>query len=154
VDRRVVDEHVELADLAPQGADLRLVGDVEPDRLKPLDRRHRPGIARAREHVEPAVGELAGHFEPEAAVGAGDERGGHDVEITGANLGLTRNEIDRRVAAGWLQPLHRGVYAVGHRVLTAEGRWMAATLATGGVLSLRPSRPRGRCVRPRAVSST
>jgi very-short-patch-repair endonuclease len=27
------------------------------------------------------------------------------------------------------------VYSVGHRVLTIEGRWMAATLATGGVLS-------------------
>jgi hypothetical protein len=49
--------------------------------------------------------------------------------------GLTRNEIDNRVATGRLHHLHRGVYAGGHRVLTAEGRWLAATLATGGVLS-------------------
>jgi Protein of unknown function (DUF559)/Transcriptional regulator, AbiEi antitoxin len=50
-------------------------------------------------------------------------------------LGLTTNELDRRVANGRLHLVHRGVYAVGHRVLSREGRWMAATLATGGVLS-------------------
>src|SRR3954454_1759252 len=52
-----------------------------------------------------------------------------------ASLGLTRNEIDNRTAAGRLHVVHRGVYAVGHTVLTLNGRWMAATLATGGVLS-------------------
>jgi Protein of unknown function (DUF559)/Transcriptional regulator, AbiEi antitoxin len=50
-------------------------------------------------------------------------------------LGLTSDEIDARIATGRLHRLHRGVYAVGHRVLPIEGRWMAATLATGGVLS-------------------
>jgi very-short-patch-repair endonuclease len=35
------------------------------------------------------------------------------------------------VQAGRLHPVHRGVYAVGHRVLTTEGRWMAAVLAGG-----------------------
>ena len=50
-------------------------------------------------------------------------------------LGLTEREIHRRAQAQRLHRLHRGVYAVGHRVLTREGRWMAATLATGGVLS-------------------
>jgi very-short-patch-repair endonuclease len=39
--------------------------------------------------------------------------------------------IGRRVAAGLLLPLHRGVYAVGHRRLTIEGRWLAAVLACG-----------------------
>jgi very-short-patch-repair endonuclease len=34
-----------------------------------------------------------------------------------------------------LHRVHRGVYAVGHRVLTSEGRWLAACLAVGGVLS-------------------
>ena len=50
-------------------------------------------------------------------------------------LGFTGRQIEHRRASGRLHPLHRGVYAVGHRVLKAEGRWMAATLATGGALS-------------------
>jgi hypothetical protein len=45
--------------------------------------------------------------------------------------GLTAREIDRRLAAGRLHVMHRGVYAVGHQVLTVEGRWMAAALAGG-----------------------
>jgi very-short-patch-repair endonuclease len=45
--------------------------------------------------------------------------------------GLTRGEIDSRIARGALQPVHRGVYAVGHRSLSAEGRWLAAVLACG-----------------------
>jgi very-short-patch-repair endonuclease len=51
------------------------------------------------------------------------------------DLGLTRDEIDRRASVGRLHAVHRGVYAVGHTVLTTHGRWMAATLATGGALS-------------------
>jgi predicted transcriptional regulator of viral defense system len=45
--------------------------------------------------------------------------------------GLTRNEIDHRVAMQRLRLMHRGVYAVGHRRLTVQGRWMAAVLACG-----------------------
>jgi very-short-patch-repair endonuclease len=47
------------------------------------------------------------------------------------HAGLTRNEIDHRVAAQRLRCVHRGVYAVGHSVLRVEGRWMAAVLACG-----------------------
>jgi predicted transcriptional regulator of viral defense system len=50
-------------------------------------------------------------------------------------LGLSNSTINRRVRAGRLHRLHHGVYAVGHPVLTVEGRWMAAALATGGALS-------------------
>ena len=50
-------------------------------------------------------------------------------------LGLSESAINRRVEIGRLHRLHRGVFAVGHRVLTVQGRWMAAVLATSGVLS-------------------
>jgi len=54
-------------------------------------------------------------------------------------LGLSRAGIERRVAAGWLHRVHRGIYAVGHAGLTPRGRWMAAVLAggDGAVLSHR-----------------
>lgn len=48
-----------------------------------------------------------------------------------ARLGLPASTIDRRVADGRLHVIHRGVYAVGHVVLTARGRWMAGVLAGG-----------------------
>jgi hypothetical protein len=47
------------------------------------------------------------------------------------NAGLSGDDVDRRVKAQRLRRLHRGVYAVGHRRLTVEGRWMAAVLACG-----------------------
>ena len=46
-------------------------------------------------------------------------------------LGVSDDAIDRWIAAGRLQPLFRGVYAVGHRAVTEAGRWMAAVLASG-----------------------
>jgi very-short-patch-repair endonuclease/predicted transcriptional regulator of viral defense system len=56
-------------------------------------------------------------------------------------LGLTPRKVQRRLAAGRLHPLHRGVYCVGHRVLSREGRWLAAVLAggPGAVLSHMPA---------------
>jgi hypothetical protein len=49
--------------------------------------------------------------------------------------GLTNEAVARRIRSGRLHVIHRGVYAAGHAVMTREGRWMAATLATGGALS-------------------
>ncbi len=46
-------------------------------------------------------------------------------------LGLTRHEIGDRVRAGRLHPIHHGVYAVGHRHLSREGRFIAAVLSAG-----------------------
>ncbi len=53
------------------------------------------------------------------------------------DAGIGRRAIALRVRSGRLHPLHRGVYAVGHRVISQRGYWMAATLATDGVLSHR-----------------
>jgi hypothetical protein len=46
-------------------------------------------------------------------------------------LGLSASAVRSRVERGYLHPIHRGVYAVGHANLTAKGRRMAAVLAYG-----------------------
>ena len=44
---------------------------------------------------------------------------------------MGRRAIGHRLARGRLHAVHRGVYAVGHALLTPHGRWMAAVLAHG-----------------------
>jgi predicted transcriptional regulator of viral defense system len=48
-----------------------------------------------------------------------------------AALGLPQRAVSHRAAAGRLHRVHRGVYAVGHPILTANGHRMAAVLACG-----------------------
>jgi very-short-patch-repair endonuclease len=48
-----------------------------------------------------------------------------------AELGMGRPAVRHRVARGRLHPLYCGVFAVGHRALGKNGRWMAAVLACG-----------------------
>lgn len=47
------------------------------------------------------------------------------------SLGMTEGQIKSRIRDGQLIPLHRGVFAVGHRRLGLYGEWMAAVLACG-----------------------
>lgn len=53
--------------------------------------------------------------------------------------GVGRGAINIRVDRGQLQPVHRGIYAVGYRLPSVHGRWMGAVLACGlnAVLSRR-----------------
>ena len=37
-------------------------------------------------------------------------------------VGLDKHSVTRRVRAGRLHPVHRGVYAVGHRSISQEGK--------------------------------
>ena len=46
-------------------------------------------------------------------------------------LGISRATIDHWLRTDRLHAVHRGVYALGHRVLTEEGRLSAAVLACG-----------------------
>jgi hypothetical protein len=46
-------------------------------------------------------------------------------------LGLGDSAIEYRLSIGRLHRRHRGVYAIGHRLLSREGRWRAAVLASG-----------------------
>lgn len=46
-------------------------------------------------------------------------------------LGYGKGAIKHRQQCGRLHPIHRGVYAVGHTVLSREGHYMAAVLASG-----------------------
>jgi len=45
--------------------------------------------------------------------------------------GVASSSVSRRVQAGRLHRVFRGVYAVGHAGLSSEGRWIAAVLACG-----------------------
>jgi very-short-patch-repair endonuclease len=68
-------------------------------------------------------------------------------------MGVGRRAIEERLRRRRLHLIHRGVYAVGHRALTWEGRLMAAVLASGpgAVLSHRSAGQLHRIVPRRAI---
>ena len=84
---------------------------------------------------QPATNEIAVIAEAQAGVISV-----HQLRL----LGLDKDAIRRRVQSGWLQPMHRGVYAAGHRRPDASHRWFGAVLACGpgAVLSHRSAAAR------------
>jgi len=48
-----------------------------------------------------------------------------------ADAGFGRAAISARLRTGRLHRLHAGVYLVGHQLVSREGRWLAAVLASG-----------------------
>lgn len=90
------------------------------------DVRHHTDAERRTHRVDSAIAALAGR------------QYGVVARSQLLDLGLGRGAIARRLEAGRLHPVHRGVYAVGHRALRLEASWMAAVLvADGAVLSHR-----------------
>ncbi len=58
---------------------------------------------------------------------AGSQHGIVSIEQL-RRLGLGSDAIRKRIGTGQLNPLHRGVYAVGHTAVSRQGIWMAAVL--------------------------
>ena len=98
----------------------------------------------------PAYGEeLTGHSaDVRLAELAGKQHGVVSLAQLSA-IGMTRNAVSRRLRAGRLHRLHRGVYAVGHDALTSKARDLAAVLSCGpeAVLSHRSAALRWAFVR-------
>jgi hypothetical protein len=69
--------------------------------------------------------------------------------------GVGQDAIDHRLTVGRLHPIHRGVFAVGHRVLSREAYWIAGVLAAGlgAALSHRSAAARGASAATAARSS-
>ncbi len=81
--------------------------------------------------VEPPIpAELHASLERELA-GLATRQHGVVSRAQLVELGFSRHAIRHRVQTGRLLLLHRGVYAVGHRAVSRDGRLMAAVLAVG-----------------------
>jgi very-short-patch-repair endonuclease len=79
---------------------------------------------------ERTVGPAAGEFD-RAIAELAERQHGVVARRQLLELGLGTGGIASRIRRGNLHRLHQGVYAVGHLVLTRDGRWMAAALAVG-----------------------
>lgn len=89
--------------------------------------------ARPREfHLEPLYAARGETRERDAAIATLATRQEGVVSFAQlVALGLTRHEIGDRIRAKRLHRIHRGVYSVGHRRVTREGRLLAAVLSAG-----------------------
>jgi hypothetical protein len=94
-----------------------------------------PPTPDAHQVLDEIAGELDAHPSGMAATLALREvaEGQHGVVAHRqlSDLGLGDGLIQSRIENGTLIPIHRGVFALGHRVLSRRARWMAAVIACG-----------------------
>jgi very-short-patch-repair endonuclease len=76
-------------------------------------------VQRGKSRLDRAIGDLA------------ERQHGVVTRAQLFELGLKRGAIAHRVELDRLRPVHRGVYTIGHRLLSTDGRRMAAVLACG-----------------------
>jgi very-short-patch-repair endonuclease len=97
-----------------------------------------PGASVASPDVGADLSIYEGHLHPDREIAAIARRQHGAVaapQLLG--LGLTRAQVNARVVRGLLHPAYDGVYFVGYLPSHPLSRYMAAVLATGGVLSHR-----------------
>jgi hypothetical protein len=66
-----------------------------------------------------------------AVAGFAERQNGNITHRQLLGAGFSRDQIKRRVEAGWLIPRHTGVFAVRHVPASRESAWHAAVLALG-----------------------
>lgn len=82
--------------------------------------------------MDPEIqGKLAGLESDWALAGLAERQHGVVAREQLLALGLGPGAIEHRLRRGRLHRVHRGVYALGHRVLSRKARLMAAVLAAG-----------------------
>jgi hypothetical protein len=93
--------------------------------------------------LDPALAKLAVASVDAAIAEVAEAQHGVAARAQLVELGVGARAIEHRLAMGRLHRIHRGVYAVGHRTLSAKSRWMAAVLACGegSALSYRSAGP-------------
>ncbi len=108
------------AAMGPEGAPAHI--DAVPD----------AGRGRAPAHIAAAMGpeRAAAHIDAAIAEFAARQ---HGVMTLGQlrSLGLGDRAVRHRVRRGSLHRLHRGVFAVGHAIVSPAGRRLAVVLASG-----------------------
>jgi hypothetical protein len=111
------------------------------------------GMSARDLHVNPHIGvQRANDSVDELIARIANRQGGVVSRAQLTARGITRRAIERRLEAGRLRVIHRGVYAVGHDAVPIRGKLCAALLVAGPnsalshrtaahVLALLPSMP-------------